>query len=109
MHPSITIRSAELDDGASLHSLFSCPRVIHGTLQLPFPSLDMWKKRFTSQPDGTYNLVACINQNNNDNNNECRDDGDVREVVVGMIGLHTFPLKPRRKHVGSIGMEVRDE
>jgi putative acetyltransferase len=29
--------------------------------------------------------------------------------VVGQIGLHTFPNRPRRRHVGEIGMMVRDD
>jgi len=33
----------------------------------------------------------------------------VGDQVVGMLGLHTFPDRPRRQHVGAIGMAVRDE
>jgi putative acetyltransferase len=29
--------------------------------------------------------------------------------VVGQIGLQTFPHRPRRRHVGDVGMMVRDD
>jgi putative acetyltransferase len=29
--------------------------------------------------------------------------------VVGSLGLHTYPNRPRRRHVGQIGMAVRDD
>src|SRR5262249_3421014 len=43
-------------------------------------------------PEGSFQLVACVN-----------------DEVVGHIGLHTFPNHPRRRHVGQIGMAVRDD
>jgi putative acetyltransferase len=33
----------------------------------------------------------------------------MEKEVVGQLGLHTFPNNPRRRHVGQIGMAVRDE
>jgi putative acetyltransferase len=32
----------------------------------------------------------------------------VGDRVVGMLGVHTFPNRPRRRHVGAIGMSVHD-
>ncbi len=29
--------------------------------------------------------------------------------MVGQLGLHTLPNNPRRRHVGQIGMAVRDD
>ena len=86
-----TIRRAESSDAEALHGVYSMPNVIRGTLQLPFPSVETWHKRLAEPPDGTFNLVACV--------------GD---EIVGMLGLHTFPHHPRRRHVGQIGMAVRD-
>lgn len=87
----IQIRHAEPDDGAALHRIMSQPRAYAGTLQMPYPSVESWRKRLESPPDGLYNLVACV-------------DGE----VVGQIGLHTVN-RPRRRHAGSIGMAVHDE
>jgi putative acetyltransferase len=33
----------------------------------------------------------------------------VGDRVVGMIGVQTFPNRPRKRHVGTIGMGVHDE
>jgi putative acetyltransferase len=88
----ITIRHAEPDDYEALHRIFSGPRVIAGTLQLPLPSAEMWRKRVSEKPEYLYSLVACA-------------DGE----VVGNLGLETQPTRWRRRHVGQIGMAVRDD
>lgn len=86
------IRRAEPDDSSAIHEIFSCPKVFAGTLQLPYPSLEQWRQRLAEPGDGTYYLVAVV--------------GD---RVVGMLGVHTFPQRPRRRHAGAIGMCVHDE
>jgi L-phenylalanine/L-methionine N-acetyltransferase len=88
----VSIRHAEPADAEALHRIFSGPRVIEGTLQLPLPSADMWRKRISEMPEGLYSLVACAN-------------GE----VVGELGLETYPTLWRRRHVGQIGMAVRDD
>jgi putative acetyltransferase len=88
----LKIRRAEPDDWAALHELFSSPKVIAGTFQLPYPSREMWRQRLAETGEGTYRLVAVVD-----------------EVVVGMIGLQTFPNQPRRKHAGTFGITVRDD
>jgi putative acetyltransferase len=90
--PVFTIRRAEPSDAEAMHRVYSAPGVIRGTLQLPFPSAENWRKRLAEPPDGTFNLLACVG-----------------EEVVGQLGLHTFPHHPRRRHVGQIGMGVRDD
>lgn len=87
-----TIRRTTSIDAEAYHKIFSCPKVIYGTLQLPYPSLDIWRKRLSEIPDGVYNLSACVD-------NE----------VVGQLGLQTFPNVPRRRHVGQIGMAIHDD
>ena len=87
-----TIRRAEASDAEALQRVYSMPNVIRGTLQLPFPSVETWRKRLGDAPDGSFNLVAC--------------SGD---EVIAQLGLHTFPHHPRRRHVGQIGMAVRDD
>jgi len=89
---NFTIRRAEPDDYKSMHQIFTNPKVIWGTLQLPFPSAELWRKRFAEPPEGTFNLLVCV-----------------KDEIVGQLGLHTFPNHPRRRHAGQIGMAVRDD
>jgi putative acetyltransferase len=88
----VSIRHAEPADAEALHRIFTSPRVIEGTLQLPLPSAEMWRKRISEMPESLYSLVACAN-------------GE----VVGELGLETYPTLWRRRHVGQIGMAVRDD
>ena len=88
----IKIRHAEPDDYQALCEIYSCPKVFAGTLQLPYPSLETWRKRLSETATGKFSLVAIVSDN-----------------VVGQLGLHTFPNHPRRKHVGTIGMGVHDD
>ena len=88
----VTVRRTEPTDYEVLQRLFSGPRVISGTLQLPFPSAEMWRQRLSEPQEGMFSLVACV-------------DGE----VVGEISLHTSPTRWRMRHVASIGMAVRDD
>lgn len=88
----ITIRRAEPEDYEAIQRIFSGPRVVWGTLQLPFQSVDSWRKRMAEPPEGFYSLVATV-------------EGE----VIGQLGLMTFPNRPRRRHLGEVGMMVRDD
>ena len=88
----ITIRHAKPEDYRALHRIFSGPRAMAGTLQMPFPSAEMWRERLSEPPEGLYSLVACV-----------------EDEVIGEISLHTSPTRWRMRHVGSIGMAVRDD
>lgn len=90
--PIINIRATEPGDLEGLRELFSCPDVIANTLQLPFPSTGLWEKRLASFDSGSYSLVAVVDQK-----------------IVGNTGIHTFPARPRRAHVGTFGMAVHDD
>lgn len=52
----IVIRRAEPADAQAIHETFLGPRAIAGTLQLPYPSVEMWRKRLAevSPDDRTY-------------------------------------------------------
>jgi len=89
---NFTIRRAEPDDYKSMHQVWAGPKAVWGTLQLPFPSAELWRKRLAEPPEGTFNLVACA-----------------ENEIIGQLGLHTFPNHPRRRHAGQIGMAVRDD
>ena len=89
---TFTIRRAEPNDYENVRQVYAGPKAIRGTLQLPFPSAENWRKRLAEPPEGTFNLVVCAEND-----------------IVGQLGLYTFPNQPRRRHVGQIGMAVRDE
>ena len=42
--PAITIRRAAVSDAEAIQATFASPKAIAGTLQLPFPSLERWRK-----------------------------------------------------------------
>lgn len=88
----VIVRCAEPEDFEALYRIFSGPKAVRGTLQLPFPSKEAWRRRLAEPSEGTYSLVVCV-------------DGE----VVGSISLMTNPNRPRRRHAGSIGMAVRDD
>ena len=86
-----TIRRTEPSDYEAICHIFSFPKVVWGTLQLPFPSVDAWRKRLAEPQEGYFSLLACV-----------------EKEVVGQLGLQS-PNSPRRRHVGQIGMMVRDD
>jgi len=87
---TITIRAAEASDYEAMRETMSQPRAQAMTLQLPLPSLDMWKKRLAETPADAHLLVAEL-------------DGK----VVGNLGM--FPAKQqRRRHAAGLGMAVHD-
>src|SRR2546427_12156686 len=88
---SIVIRHAEPGDFEAVQSIFEAPEAIAGTLQVPFPSAEAWRKLLAEQQPGGKILLATI-------------DGR----VVGQIGIHTV-ARPRRSHVGYVGMAVHDQ
>ena len=90
-HP-IVIRRAEPGDAEAIQQTFLGPRAIAGTLQLPYPSVEMWRRRLAEYPADDCMLVASIDAE-----------------VVGNLGLHGASKSPRRRHVGQIGMAVRDD
>ena len=57
---NFTVRRAEPDDYKSMHQIFTGPKAVWGTLQLPFPSAELWRKRLAEPPEGTFNLLACV-------------------------------------------------
>ncbi len=87
-----TIRRAEPGDYEAIARILAGPRAVWGTLQLPYPSVDLWRKRLAEPLDGYYSLLACVD-----------------DEVVGQLGLHTFPAHPRRRHAAELGMAVRDD
>ncbi len=88
----IIVRRLEPSDYEAVYKIYCGPLAVRGTLQLPLPSAESWKKRLAEPPEGLYQLAACA-----------------AGEVVGQLGLQTFPSRPRRKHAAKIGMAVRDD
>jgi L-phenylalanine/L-methionine N-acetyltransferase len=82
----VIVRYAEPDDYKALHRIFSGPKAIAGTMQLPLPSAEAWRKRLVESPEGLFSLVACV-------------EGE----VVGSLGLETSPTRWRMRHVAVSG------
>ncbi|MBL8835956.1 MAG: GNAT family N-acetyltransferase [Alphaproteobacteria bacterium] len=89
--PDLTIRAAEPADYAAYQAMLSDADGFGGTLQLPFPSAELWRKRLAERDEDSHNLVGCA------------PDG----TVVGSISLHTQALRWRRRHAAHLGMSVR--
>ena len=89
---NLKIRRAEPDDYLAVYEIFTSPDVYADTMQLPYPSRELWRKRVAETPENFINLVAVVD-----------------DRVVGMVGLETFPNRPRRRHVGRIGISVHSE
>ena len=87
----IEVRHAEPGDSEAISRVAAGPKAVAGTLQLPYPSAEAWRRRITESPEGTRSLVACVG-------------GE----VVGNLGLEALN-RPRLRHVGRIGMAVRDD
>lgn len=86
----LLIRHAEPNDLEAIRALYAEPSVVAGTLQVPFPSLELWRKRLSDlEPDARI-LVAVA-------------DG----TVVGHLGIHPA-YRPRRAHAAALGMAVHD-
>lgn len=88
----IVIRRLEPSDYEAMQKIFAGPKVTWGTLQQPFPSIEIWRKRLTEIPESQFWLAAMV--------------GD---ELVGQLEVQTSPNHPRRKHVGQLGMAVRDD
>jgi putative acetyltransferase len=88
----ITVRRAEQRDAEAFCAIMGAGQGMAGTLQVPYPSAENWRKRIAELPADDYLLVA-------------EADGE----VVGNAGLHVASRSPRRRHAGFIGMSVRDD
>ena len=88
---NLTIRHAEPDDYRAVQKVFAGPKAVAGTLQLPFPSSELWRKRLSEPPENMHQLVACVD-----------------EEVVGELSLYK-ENNPRVRHTAGFGMAVRDD
>lgn len=87
---AVVIRRATAADAAALTRLYQHPGTYSGTLQLPFPSSELWAGRLASPADERISLVAVID-----------------DEVVGQAGLN-LEKNMRRRHAASVGIGVAD-
>jgi L-phenylalanine/L-methionine N-acetyltransferase len=86
-----TIRHSEARDIEAIRQIYAQPSVYAATLQLPWPSAELWQQRLGTRREGFHSLVACED-----------------EVVLGQVGIDVF-ASPRRRHVANIGLGVSEE
>ncbi len=89
--PPWLIRRARAADAEDFCQMMADPEVYAGLLQLPMPSVEMWRKRLADSEegkDGQLHLVA-------------ERDGH----VLGSTGLHPA-LALRRRHSAALGISV---
>ncbi|MBE9076658.1 GNAT family N-acetyltransferase [Romeria aff. gracilis LEGE 07310] len=89
---TVTIRAIEVNDWEGLAALQQFPKVRRGTLQMPYQSPAVIRRRLENQPENIYQLAAIEPES---------------EQLVGTISLHQQTRG--RQHVGCIGMAVRDD
>lgn len=87
----IEVRRATPDDAEAIQRIFDQPLAVWGTLQLPYASAEQRRKRLMEASDNSFPLVAVVD-----------------EEVIGQLSLYT-QSRPRRRHVGALGMAVRDD
>ncbi len=88
---NIEIRHVEPEDYEALRRVFNGQKAIAGTLQLPFPSAEAWRKKLADLPEGLHSLVACV-------------EGE----VISTVNLSTNS-RPRLRHTGNVDLIVRDD
>ena len=86
----IEVRAAEPADYEALARLHADRNAYSQTLQLPFPSLELWRKRASHEDENHHPLIAIV-----------------AGEAVGSLGLTRY-TRARRTHAGEIGMAVRD-
>jgi len=87
----IQIRRVEPDDHHALKRVYEYPGVIAGTLQLPYPSVELWRERVSATSKTSIMLVACSD-----------------DELVGHLGLFMDVMSHRRRHIAGLGMAVAD-
>ena len=90
-HPSLLIRRARAADAEDFRQMMADPAVYADLMQLPMPSVEMWRKRLADGEegqDGPLHLVA-----------------ERAGHVVGSVGLQPSPTL-RRRHCAGVGISV---
>lgn len=86
----ITVRHSEPRDIEAIRQIYAQPTNYASTLQLPFPSAELWQNRLGRAHEFFYSLVASEN-----------------DRILGQIGIEVFS-SPRRRHAANLGMAVSE-
>lgn len=87
---SVVLRAVEPEDYAAISEIYAQPKALTYTMQMPFPSKQMWQQRLAHASPSRYALLACI-----------------EDLPIGNIGL-IVNENPRQRHMASVGMGVHD-
>ena len=91
---TLTLRRAKASDAAAIAEQFADPDVYGGTLQLPYPSEELWAQRLAGNnppaPGSNEMVLAAL----------------IDDKPVGLGGLHPVGPAVRRRHVMSLGLTV---
>ncbi|KPC36385.1 GNAT family acetyltransferase [Pseudomonas syringae pv. cilantro] len=86
--PKVVIQRLTDANLEGVTALYNQPAVCRQVLQMPYQSIDVWRKRLADSTERHLKLVAL-------------NDGE----VIGNIGLEQY-ARSRQSHVGAIGMGV---
>lgn len=86
----IKVRNATEQDIPAVAEIYRGINAAADTLQNPYISNEFWISRIKAVPEGVYSLVA-----------------EIENEVVGQLGFSAMQ-HARRKHVGTLGMAVKD-
>jgi putative acetyltransferase len=87
----IVVRRCEPEDYKAVHLVYSSPRAMSETLEIPFSSGQAWRYELAKPREDRFSIVACV--------------GD---EIVGHLALTVY-MTPRTRHSGHFGIAVRDD
>jgi putative acetyltransferase len=90
--PRFLIRRAEPEDYEAICGAFEDEECYSVTLQTPYPSKDVWRKRLAEFPQTDFMLVACLD-----------------ERIIGHAAINVAGKSPRRAHAMHLGITVNRE
>lgn len=91
---TLILRRAKASDAAAIAEQFTDPDVYGGTLQMPFPSEELWAQRLAGNNPpaaGSSEIVLAAL---------------IDDKPVGLAGLHPVGAQVRRRHAMSLGITV---
>jgi putative acetyltransferase len=90
----IEYRRASPEDAAAMVRLMSDPEVFAGLMQMPYPSVEAWRKRLEQQVDQQDGLHLVASE---------------QGQVIASGGIHSVGPAVRRRHVGHLGICIARE
>jgi L-phenylalanine/L-methionine N-acetyltransferase len=92
MNPApLVIRRARMADAEDFCTMMSHPEVYAGLLQMPLPTVELWRKRLADSEEGKDGMLHLV--------------AEREGRVIGSTGLHPA-LQLRRRHTAMVGISV---